>query len=205
MVPTDAAKYDGCKALGFVLIGPAVFICMFNSWFCCIVVNCQFNLVSYLALKISLSFGGTVGIPLDATCCGDSETHWFLPWSGGWMVDEKSLNYYFVGVLTPWLIANLSFFICLLLSTGQTKAAASVKFKMLCFVLIDWQDGLWFMVKLLAWQTILFWQISISGLIMCQGWKLFMGKLTCTEKCIWPRDRDSCARNSMCSKKKLTS
>ena len=86
MVSTDAAKYDGCKALGFVLIGPAVFICMFNSWFCCIVVNCQFNLVSYLALKISLSFGGTVGIPLDATCCGDSETLVFalIRWLDGW-------------------------------------------------------------------------------------------------------------------------
>ena len=145
----------------FVLIGPADFDLYAQFLILLHYTYCQFDLLSCLTRKISLSFWGATGVLLNAACCGGSETLVFtLIW---WMVEEKS-NCCFIGVLIPLFIAKALFVSCWFPRDQQKRLLLSnpkhfVSYWLVRCVLIYGQ----------ATCLTVFWKMSISSLIMHQG------------------------------------
>ena len=139
-------------------------ICMLNSWLCCIIIYyCQFNLLPCLAHKTSLSFWGAVGGPLDAACHGHSETLVFALIR--WMVDEKSSITVSLEYCSREWSQTFHFFAAF---HETSKSGYFYQIQNTLFRL-DCKYGFWFMARLLAWQAILFWQITISSLSLRRG------------------------------------
>ena len=138
-------------------------ICMLNSWLCCIIVYCQFNLLPCLAHKQVWVFEGLWGLHWMLLVV-EIRKHWFLSWSDGWLMRNRQITVSLEYCSREWS-QTFHFFAAF---HETSKSGYFYQIQNTLFRL-DCKYGFWFMARLLTWQAILFWQITISSLSLQRG------------------------------------